>query len=102
MFSGVNCPGLIEGSVSLSFQLLLVASFPGLIAPASLKGQPGGQCAHPDRWFSGVNCPGLIEGTSGIDGQALIGERFPGLIAPASLKADRHGIRLDGRPVFRG
>ena len=36
-FSGVNCPGLIEAMTAFSCQSGLRQSFPGLIAPASLK-----------------------------------------------------------------
>ena len=42
MFSGVNCPGLIE-------------------APRPCPG------AGDDSWFSGVNCPGLIEACDDAD-----------------------------------
>ena len=84
MFSGAECPGLIEAvrarkrtreqqsfpglnaPASLKhFQQRLVGldgrGFPGLNAPASLK--PGIGHLHPsgDGEFSGAECPGLIE-----------------------------------------
>ena len=59
-FSGVNRPGLIEAQY-LAVVQLLSGSFPGLIAPASLK--------------------------RGVADLHLLRESgFPGLIAPASLK----------------
>ena len=64
-FSGVNCPGLIEAGQDSIARARIGGgrSFPGLIAPASLK-------------LSDEARPVLTSH----------GRRFPGLIAPASLK----------------
>ena len=68
MFSGVNCPGLIEAVPTSADSLKEPpSSFPGLIAPASLKRDAAVQneAAEPRGGF-------------------------PGLIAPASLKQSLH------------
>ena len=66
-FPGLYCPGLIEGTLTLTGPSDSRVSFPGLY------------------------CPGLIEGVMAITVEDIRIKVFRGSIAPASLKGDAAG-----------
>ena len=77
-------------------------SFPGLIAPASLKRPPSRNRPRHPAGFSGVNRPGLIEAYSRTF-PTFSGRRFSGVNRPGLIEAARSASRIPpSRPGFPG